>query len=113
MSILPSEIINLLLINKEESNNYSVKLFEVYEDSEFVHLVLEMCKGENLKYHLEAYNEQNDSFDDITLETESIFFPSEKLFKKIMRQILYSVKTMHELGIVHRDLKLDNIMWDH
>lgn len=31
-------------------------------------------------------------------------------FKKIMRQLIYSVKCMHDLGIVHRDLKLDNIL---
>ena len=27
-----------------------------------------------------------------------------------MRELLHSVKCMHELGIIHRDLKLDNVM---
>ena len=27
-----------------------------------------------------------------------------------MRQLLYSVRRMHELGIAHRDLKLENVM---
>lgn len=37
-------------------------------------------------------------------------FNTEQQFKKIIRQILHSVKVMHEIGIVHRDLKLENIM---
>ena len=53
MNVLPCEILNLIKINIEESNNYCVKLFEVYEDKEFVHLVLEYCHGETLRNHLQ------------------------------------------------------------
>ena len=35
---------------------------------------------------------------------------SEVFFKKIIRQLLFSVKSMHEIGIAHRDLKPENIM---
>jgi len=35
---------------------------------------------------------------------------SERSFKKIIRKLLYSIKLLHDLGIVHRDLKLENIM---
>ena len=38
------------------------------------------------------------------------FNNDERSFKKIMRQLLYSVKCIHDIGIVHRDLKLANIM---
>ena len=69
MNVLPCEILNLIKINIEESNNYCVKLFEVYEDKEFVHLVLEYCHGETLRNHLQSIT-QDDSFDDLPEEDE-------------------------------------------
>lgn len=117
MNVLPSEILNLIRLNQEESNNYCVKLIEVYEDPEFVHLILEYCQGGSLKQHLDLLRHQ-DSFDELAHEEQDDpefepMIPSENLFKKIIRQILYSVKTMHEFGVAHRDLKLENVMWDH
>lgn len=47
---------------------------------------------------------------DFQINEERLKIDNEKSFKKVMRQLLHSVKCMHELGIIHRDLKLDNIM---
>lgn len=37
-------------------------------------------------------------------------YKTERDFKKIVRQLLYAIQVMHELGIAHRDLKPENIM---
>ena len=108
---------------------YCVKLFEIYEDDDSVHLVMELCEGDSLDRfftsqktlhqwhdHRSLQFEQTDSDHDLN-EIEEMneqelngFNNDERSFKKIMRQLLYSVKCIHDIGIVHRDLKLANIM---
>lgn len=36
---------------------------------------------------------------------------SELEIKKIIRKILFSIKLLHDTGICHRDLKLENVMF--
>ena len=66
-----------------------VKLLEVYEDEDYVYLVLELMSGGEL-------------FDRI-VEKESY---SEKEACDVMRPIVDSIKYCHGIGIAHRDLKV-------
>ena len=68
---------------------------------------------------LEEMVQQNDPDDSIDLGNEisdsSSFdcvanFDNERKIKKFARKLLFSVARIHELGIAHRDLKMDNIM---
>jgi len=47
--VLANEILNLITIQQAHSDDNlplpSVRLYDVYEDSEYVHLVMENCKG--------------------------------------------------------------------
>ncbi|OMO85986.1 hypothetical protein CCACVL1_09881 [Corchorus capsularis] len=70
-----------------------VDLKAVYEDEDYVHLVMELCAGGELFHRLEKYGRFP--------ETEA-----RVLFRHLMQVVLYC----HEIGVVHRDLKPENIL---
>ena len=108
---------------------YCVKLYDIFEDSDSVHLVMELCEGDTLErffsdsqmqshldhdqnmdtLYTESDRDQNDK-NNMMGNEQNWSLKDERSFKKIMRQLLYSVKCIHDIGIVHRDLKLSNIM---
>ncbi|KAJ7969696.1 putative Calcium-dependent protein kinase [Quillaja saponaria] len=66
-----------------------------YEDSVFVHLVMELCAGGEL-------------FDRIIEKGQY----SEKEAAKLIKTIVGVVETCHSLGVMHRDLKPENFLFD-
>ena len=73
-----------------------MRLFEVLDNSLRCHLVMEYCNGKNLHQFIRSKKPKKH----IT-EAEA---------KPIFRQIVSAVAYMHDLGLVHRDLKLENIL---
>ena len=74
-----------------------VKLIDFFESSDNYHLILEHMAGKDLFDYLAKR--------DYTLNEEAA--------KLIIYQIMLGVRYLHNLGIVHRDLKLENIMMTH
>lgn len=70
-----------------------MKLYEVYESEEHIHLVTEYIQNENLLFHLRARGSY-----------------SEKDASQLVTQALEILAYCHSLGVVHRDLKPDNFM---
>ncbi|KAL4347031.1 hypothetical protein GQ457_17G025800 [Hibiscus cannabinus] len=70
-----------------------VDLKAVYEDEDYVHLVMELCAGGELFHRLERYGRFSEA-------------DARVLFRHLMQVVLYC----HEIGIVHRDLKPENIL---
>ncbi|CAN1267372.1 Calcium-dependent protein kinase 13 [Linum perenne] len=70
-----------------------VDLKAVYEDEDYVHLVMELCAGGELFHQLEKHGR----FCEVQAKV---------LFKDLMQVVLHC----HEIGVVHRDLKPENIL---
>ena len=75
-----------------------IKLFEVYEDSRYIELVMEQCLGGCL-------------FDALVkkIKEKGVAF-SEREAAIIFKQIMTAISYCHNQGICHRDLKMENIL---
>ena len=90
---MESRVFNEIQIHSELNCEGIVKLHSHFEDSEFVYLVLELCEGGNLYQYLKSNGPLS--------ETEA---------SSVISQLLTSLEYMHGQGVVHRDLKLSNIL---
>jgi len=74
-----------------------VKLQAVYESEDEIYLVQELCRGGDLFDHLDAQPEDH---------------YSEAQCARLVKQMLSAVRYIHSKGIIHRDLKLENFLFD-
>jgi len=79
-------------LHKGVSHAHLVKLFSYFEDSNFVYIVLELCRKRSL---MELHKRRK-----AVTEPESRYF---------VHQILLGCKYLHDNKIIHRDLKLGNV----
>jgi hypothetical protein len=74
---------------------YVVRLLETIENAKRIHIVMEFAGGGNLCNYVKARRRL-----------------PEPEARKIFLQILLAVEYMHSLGIIHRDIKLENVLFD-
>ena len=89
LSLIQTEVDTL----KVCQHPYVVKLYEIIETYNEVNIVLEYCELGNLYYYL----------------SKNKFILSEEQIATYIHNISKAVYSMHNLGIIHRDLKLSNI----
>ena len=89
---------NEINILKEVDHPNIIKLYKVQETTKFFYLVMEYCNGGGLSDCLEEYQKKYRKP-----------FP-EEIVQYLMRQIVSGIHFLHKNNILHRDIKLDNIL---
>ena len=89
---------NEISILKEINHPNIIKLIDVKENSNYIFIILEYCNGGNLQSFLDKYVKENNKG------------LSEEIVQYLMRQIIDVYKYLHNKGIMHRDVKLENIL---
>ena len=82
----------ILILRKIQSANV-IKLYDIYESEQYIHLVMELLTEPNLLNMLKKRRNYN--------EADAV---------KIMKSLLTIIDVMHSKYIIYRDLKPDNIV---
>lgn len=72
-----------------------VKLLETYDTDKHHLIVMELCPGGDLLNYVRKRRKLN-----------------ENMAKFVFKQIMEGIAYLHQNGVVHRDIKLDNILLD-
>lgn len=75
-------------------NSNIIQIYRVYEDDNYLHMIVDLCEGPDLFDRMEK-----GTFSEI--EAASVFKP-----------LISALASCHRVGIAHRDIKPDNILFD-
>jgi serine/threonine protein kinase len=71
-----------------------IKLLDLFENADYYYIVIEYMEGKDLFDYLKSRN----------------FQISERRGRELALQIAEAIQYLHSYGIVHRDIKLENVM---
>ena len=89
------KILQEIELMKNLRHSSVVKLLDTFETNEYLLIIMENISGGDLLSFVKKRTKLN-----------------EKICKHIFKQLLLSIKFIHSKNIIHRDIKLDNILID-
>merc|ERR1719238_1467422 len=81
-------------------NEHVVRVVNCYEDSQYFYTLLEACDGGDLFDFFRML-----MADDMEVET------LEREVRTVMGELLLSLDHLHKQGLVHKDVKLENVVF--
>ena len=87
----------ILILNSIKHPNI-IRLYDVKRKPDYIYIVMELCNGGSLHDCLQNYIKKY----------KKPF--TEEIVQYLMKQILSGLKCLHDQKIIHRDLKLSNIL---
>mmetsp|Transcript_14128 Transcript_14128/g.30789 ORF Transcript_14128/g.30789 Transcript_14128/m.30789 type:complete len:563 (+) Transcript_14128:49-1737(+) len=90
------------ILRKMKGNEFIIQLLDVFETDEEIQLVMELCKGGELFNAIQRKRNRN-----FAMRRGQY---TEEQAACITSQILRALNDLHAEGIVHRDVKLENIL---
>ncbi|VFQ85411.1 unnamed protein product [Cuscuta campestris] len=77
------------------SNPYALRIFDVFEDDDHLHLVFELCASSDLFHRISS---------------RPVFSEAEAL--TVMAPLMEAIAHCHRLGVAHRDIKPENVLYN-
>ena len=90
------DLIHEVEIISQLEHPHIIKFYETYHDKDYFHIVTELCRGNNLNIRLKKAGGKM----------------KEDHVRILMMKILHALNYCHSSGVVHRDLKPDNIVFE-
>ena len=107
---------NEIQLHSKMHHQNIVQLFNSFEDDENVYMVMEICKYGNMFKYLRSFGpltEEEVMFNYILIGLINNHINNIYTYSKAIHvtlQLLHSLEHIHTTGVVHRDLKLSNIL---
>ncbi|MCQ2821070.1 MAG: protein kinase [archaeon] len=89
---------NEIMLLKNTDHPNIIKLYDIYEDSTSLYLIMEECMGGEFFNRLSKRSKEKNMY-------------TEKEAAGIFRQILEAINYLHTHGVCHRDIKPENILF--